>query len=409
MSPSEAFNAGAAFARLASEVQNVEQLQRQLHAEPRVSGNEDDTLARLMNELPDSFQRETLTGNIGILRLGRPGVSVAIRAEMDALPIVEQTGLPWAASNGAMHACGHDVHMAALVAVARTLALTVPLPVPLVGILQPREEVGESGAHDVVRSGVLAAQQVGAVVGAHLQPALDSLAYSCTPGPVNAAADEFKLVITGRPAHGAYPHHASDALLAASAFVVSCQQIVARNTDPTMSAVLTVGTIHAGGSPNAIPEEATVTGTIRTMMEPQRQMIHTRLRQVASGVATAHDCTVRLEIRRGEPILENDAELAVGIGRHLGAQGYEVLEFRSYGSDDFAFYASAARAVMIFTGMPAASGNLHASTFAPDERAVGRVATAMLTGYLVSAQVLAGGGTMQAANPSGIEKPGRRK
>ena len=166
-----------------------------------------------------------------------------------------------------------------------------------------------------------------------------------------------------------------------------------------LSAVLTVGTIHAGGSPNAIPEEAAVTGTIRTMTEPQRQMIHTRLRQVANGVATAHDCTVRLEIRKGEPILENDAELAVGIGRHLGAQGYEVREFRSYGSDDFAFYASAARAVMIFTGMPAASGNLHASTFAPDEQAVGRVATAMLTGYLVSAQVLAGGGREAGSQP----------
>ena len=101
MSPSEAFNAVTAFARLAAEVQNVEELHRQLHAEPRVSGNEGDTLATLMNELPDSFQRETLTGNIGILRLGGPGVSVAIRAEMDALPIVEQTGLPWAASNGA--------------------------------------------------------------------------------------------------------------------------------------------------------------------------------------------------------------------------------------------------------------------------------------------------------------------
>ncbi|MFP3460985.1 amidohydrolase [Arthrobacter globiformis] len=391
MDRAAAFDTGPVHVRLAIEVQKAEELYRQLHAEPRVSGDEGDTLATLLNELPDAFQKETLTGNIGIVRLGGAGVSVAIRAEMDALPIVEQTGLPWAAGNGAMHACGHDVHMAAFVAVARALASTSPLPFPFVGILQPREEVGESGAHDVVRSGVLAAQQVGALVGAHLQPAMDSLGYSCTPGPVNAAADEFEVVITGQPSHGAYPHHSSDALLAASAFVVSCQQIVARNVDPTMSAVLTVGTIHAGGSPNAIPEEAAVTGTIRTMSEPQRQMIHTRLRQVANGVATAHDCTVRLEIRKGEPILENDAELAVEIGRHLGARGYEVREFRSYGSDDFAFYASAARVVMIFTGMPAAGGNLHASTFAPDEQAVGRVATAMLTGYLAAARVLGRG------------------
>jgi amidohydrolase len=383
-----AFDTGAAFARLAIEVPGVDGLCRQLHAQPRVSGDEGDTLATLMNELPDSFHKETLAGNVGIVRVGGAGVSVAIRAEMDGLAIVEQTGLPWAASNGAMHACGHDVHMAAFVAVARTVASLMPLPVPLVGILQPREEVGESGAHDVLRAGALEAQQVGAVIGTHLQPALDSLAYSCTPGPVNAAADEFELVIAGQPAHGAYPHHSSDALLAASAFVVSCQQIVARNVDPTMSAVLTVGTINAGGSPNAIPEEATVTGTIRTMSEPQRHMVHTRLRQVANGVATAHACTVRLEIRKGEPILENDAELAVEIGRQLGAQGYALRDFRSYGSDDFAFYASAARAAMIFAGMPAASGNLHASTFTPDEQALNRVATAMLTGYLASVQVL---------------------
>ncbi|WP_314195924.1 M20 family metallopeptidase [uncultured Arthrobacter sp.] len=383
-----AFDIVGAFARLAIEARNVEGLCRQLHAQPRVSGDEGDTLATLMNELPDSFQKEILAGNIGIGRLGGAGVSVALRAEMDALPVVEQTGLAWAARNGAMHACGHDVHMAAFVAVARTVASLLPLPVPLVGILQPREEVGESGARDVLRTGVLAAQRVGAVVGVHLQPALDTLTYSCTPGPVNAVADEFELVISGQPSHGAYPHHSSDALLAASAFVVSCQQIVSRNVDPTMSAVVTVGTIHAGASPNAIPEEATVRGTIRSMSEPQRDMIHTRLRQVANGVATAHACAVRLVIRKGEPILENDAELAVEIGRQLKAQGNSLGEFRSYGSDDFAFYASAARAVMIFTGMPAASGNLHASTFAPDERALSRVATAMLTGYLASAQVL---------------------
>ncbi|MFE4541168.1 M20 family metallopeptidase [Arthrobacter sp. NPDC056727] len=391
MNRTTAFDADPAFARLAVEVQNVDGLYKELHATPRISGDEGDTLATLLNELPASFSRETLKGNIGIVRLGGAGVSVAIRAEMDALPIVEQTGLPWAARNGAMHACGHDVHMAAFVAVARTVASLVPPPVPLVGILQPREEVGESGAQDVLRAGVLEAQQVGAVIGAHLQPALDSLAYSCTPGPVNAAADEFELLIAGQPAHGAYPHHSSDALLAASAFVVSSQQIVSRNVDPTMSAVLTVGTITAGGSTNTIPEEATVTGTIRTMTEPQRQMIHDRLRQVANGVAMAHGCRVRLEISRGEPILENDAELAAGIGRRLAAQGHALREFRSYGSDDFAFYGSAARAVMIFTGTPAASGNLHASTFAPDGHAVGRVATAMLTGYLAAAQVLGRG------------------
>jgi amidohydrolase len=387
-SSKEGFDGSSAFDLLSVEVRAVEGLLRRLHQQPRLSGVEDDTLAILMEEIPSSFRKETLTGNIGIVRHGDDGVSVAIRAEMDALPIVEKTGLPWASKNGAMHACGHDVHMAAFVAVARTIAAMTPSPVPFVGILQPREEVGESGARDVVRAGVLDKHQVGAVIGAHLQPALDSLAYSCTPGPVNAAADEFKLTLTGVPSHGAYPHHSSDVVLAASAFVMSCQQIVARNIDPTLSAVLTVGTINGGGSPNAIPSQAILTGTIRTMSESQRQMIHERLRQIAGGVATAHDCTARIEINSGEPVLKNDPEIAVEIGQHLASRGNELLEFRSYGADDFAFYASTARAVMIFAGTHAASGNLHTSTFVPDDAAVHRVAAAMLTGYLAAARVL---------------------
>lgn len=380
--------ASSAFDVLSLEVVAVQGLRKRLHQEPRVSGDECHTLSTLMDELPSSFRKETLAGNIGIVRYGDDGTSVAIRAEMDALPIVEQTGLPWASNNGAMHACGHDVHMAAFVAVARTVAAMTAPPVPLVGILQPREELGESGARDVVRAGVLKNHQIRAVIGAHLQPALNSLSYSCTPGPVNAAADEFTLTLTGVPSHGAYPHHASDVVLAASAFVMSCQQIVARNIDPTLSAVLTVGTIIGGSSPNAISGEAILTGTIRTMSESQRQMVHDRLRQIADGVATAHDCIARIEISRGEPVLENDPELATAIGRHLASQGNELREFRSYGADDFAFYSSAARAVMIFTGTSAANGNLHTSTFIPDDGAVHRVAAAMLTGYFAAARIL---------------------
>lgn len=377
-----------AFSRLACEVRKVEGLYRHLHANPRVSGDEGDTLATLMNELPAAFDKEILPGNVGIVRIGEVGPAVAIRAEMDALPISEQTGLPWASTNGVMHACGHDVHMAAFVAVARTIASMSPPPAPFVGILQPREEVGDSGAHDVLRAGLLDAHQVSAVIGAHLQPALNSKAYSCTPGPVNAAADEFEIVFAGKASHGAYPHHSSDPLLAASAFVVSCQQIVARNVDPTLSAVLTIGTINGGSSPNAIPERAVVTGTIRTMSEQQRLMIHGRVCQVAQGVAEAHDCAVRSEIRKGEPVLNNDRELAAEVGRRLGVQGHALCDFRSYGSDDFAFYASAAKAVMIFTGTEVGAGNLHASTFVPDGEAISRVATAMLTGYLAAAHLI---------------------
>lgn len=382
------FETSPAFGQLAVEVRAVQGLLQRLHQQPRVSGDEGDTLATLLDELPNSFSKETLPGNIGIVRFGEDAVSVAIRAEMDALPIVEQTGHSWASINGAMHACGHDVHMAAFVAVARTVAAMTRPPVPFVGFLQPREEHGDSGARDIVRAGALERHKVAAVIGTHLQPALDSFAYSCTPGPVNAAADAFRLTLNGAPSHGAYPHHSSDVVLAASAFVMSCQQIVARNIDPTLSAVLTVGTINGGGSPNAIPDEAILTGTIRTMSEAQRIMIHERLHEIADGIATAHGCLARVEISRGEPILRNDPEIAAEIGRQLASEGNELREFRSYGADDFAFYTSSARTVMIFAGTSAASGNLHTSTFSPDGAAVHRVAVAMLTGYFSAARVL---------------------
>lgn len=327
-------------------------LQERLHREPALSGQEAPTLATLLAHMPVGAECSTLPGAAGIVRIGGPGPAVAIRAEMDALPIVERTGIGCASTNGAMHACGHDVHMAAAVAVAHTINTLADPPAPLVCLLQPREETHPSGALEFVTSGVLLEQQVAAIVGAHVQPALNSTTIACSPGVVNAASDEFTVTMHGWAAHGAYPHNSRDPLLAASSFVVTCQQIVSRNADPTDSAVVSIGSLRGGEAPNAIPGEAIVGGTIRSTSTEQRQMIRQRITEVAEGVATAHGCTNTVVIHPGEPSLVNDANLAGDTADLLRSAGLTVGDFRSFGADDFAYYSAVAPSLMMFVGTP---------------------------------------------------------
>lgn len=365
------------------------ELYTRLHREPRLSGHEAPTLRSVLANMPVNAQVQMLPGNAGLVRIGPPGPAVAIRAEMDALPIVERTGVPWASGNGAMHACGHDVHMAALVAVARTLSTRADLPAPMVGLLQPREETHPSGALDFINGGFLEAHQVAAVIGAHVQPALDSTMIACNPGVVNAASDEFVITMHGCAAHGAYPHTARDPLLAAASFVVTCQQIVSRNADPTDSAVVSIGSIGGGNAPNAIPGEAIVGGTIRSTSAQQRDMIRQRISEVADGIAAAHGCTAEVVIHPGEPSLVNDSALAHGTATLLRASGQQLCDFRSYGADDFAYYTAVAPTLMIFVGTPETEGQgLHTDTYLPDSDALRRVAHSMLAGYLAACRAI---------------------
>lgn len=379
------------FGRLEEELPAAHRLRIELHQHPDLSGHEMRTLETLLANMPRRADCVRLPGNAGVVRIGPRGPSIAIRAEMDALPIVERTGLDWASTNGAMHACGHDVHMAAFVAVARTIAALPAPPAPLVGLLQPREETSPSGALDFVNSSVLTEHEVASIIGAHVQPALDSTAVACNPGCVNAASDEFEITMHGSSAHGAYPHNSRDPLLAASSFVVTCQQIVSRNADPTDSAVVSVGSVRGGGAPNAIPDEATVGGTIRSMSPTQRQMIQDRIREVAEGIALAHGCTADVVIHPGEPSLENDIRLSLSASAILRSAGMDMGEFRSYGADDFAFYGQVAPSLMMFVGTPKTNGQgLHTNGYLPDEDALWRVACSMMAGYLAAAEQLPG-------------------
>jgi amidohydrolase len=366
------------------ELPGAERLRRELHAQPSLSGQEEPTLNQLLDALPGGGGAERVAEGTGaVLRIGGPGPAVGVRAELDALPITETTGVPWAAEAGAMHACGHDVHMAALTALARALHQVGP-PVPMLVVLQPREEGNPSGGLDIVKSGLLQAHQVAAMVAAHVQPVLQAGEVACAPGVVNASADEFFVTMTGSPGHAAYPHLTRDPVLALAQFVVAVQQLVSRNTDPMQPAVVTVGTLAAGDASNAIPGTATARGTVRSVTTAHRDRLHERLREVADGIALAHGCTAEVTIVRGEPVLDNDPGLAASTAALLTRLGATVTEpLRTCGADDFSFYGQVAPSLMLFVGTGGQPGSgLHTATFLPSDRAVADVADALLAGYL---------------------------
>jgi amidohydrolase len=360
-------------------------LRHELHQAPRVAGNEADTAERVAAAIGAGPGR-TVAGTGRIIQVVGDDASgaVALRTELDALPLLERSGLPWASGSGVMHACGHDVHMAALVAVARA-AHRVPLPVPLLALLQPREEGADSGALDVVAEGAL--DGVDAVVAAHVQPQLPAGTIGVTPGAVNAALDEFTVTVRGRGGHSGYPHTVTDSVLALSSVVVALQQLGARRIDPVLGIACMVNQVRAGTANNVVPEIAVASGTVRTMREADRRQARDALSDIAAHVAAAHGCTAEVSVESGEPALVNDQHLATRAYLVLEQMGHPVTaEFRSFGSDDFAHYCAHTRGLMMFVGTGAAGGGLHDATFVPDDGYVATVADALVAGYCAAVE-----------------------
>lgn len=378
-------------AALHAELPAAFQLRRQLHAEPCVSGKEEPTLKRMLDALPEGDAMERVAGTGALLRVGGGGLAVGVRGELDALPIPEETDVPWASRNGAMHACGHDVHLAALVALTRAVD-RVRAPAPMVAVLQPREETHPSGARDIVDSGALRRNQVGAMIAAHVQPVLGAGETACTPGAVNASSDEFTVTVRGQGGHAAYPHLSRDSVLALAQIIVTAQQLVSRDADPMTPTVVTFGTVAAGSAPNAIPGQASARGTLRTMSEPWRHQLHHRFREIAEGVARVHGCEAEVRITHGEPVLVNDARLAEETGCILVDVAHHMpATLRSCGADDFAHFASVVPSLMLFVGTDTASG-LHSPYFLPGDETVTAVAESLLAAYLAAARVIGAGG-----------------
>jgi amidohydrolase len=373
------------------ELPRAVELRHRLHAHPELAHAEHETSAAVAAELPVACERVAGTGLIA--RVGAAEeAAVAVRAELDGLPISERTGAPFSAdaAAGAMHACGHDVHMAALVALARAAhVLGEELPVPLLAVLQPSEEAYPSGAEQLLEP--LAARAPAAIVAAHVHPELPWGAVALDPGTVNASCDIFEIALEGEPTHGAYPHRGRDAILALAEVLVSLHAQLGRRIDPIHPATLTVGVLEGGSAENIIPAYARARGALRAYRPEDRLALRGMLEQVVSGIACAHGCRGRVELTPGEPALENDPAI-VAQARELlpGAGLCAAPEWRSAGSDDFAFFSALdVPLAMGFVGLDGAPGFTprplhHPELLVPDD-AVGALARAQAVLFCAAA------------------------
>ncbi len=284
---------------------------RHLHQHPEPSFQESETAAFIASELEAmGLQPSRPLAHAVMVDIGRPGRRrAALRADIDALPLQEETGLPFASTRpGYMHACGHDGHTAILLGVARLLSSRADsLPGQVRLLFQPAEEVPPGGAEAMIAAGVL--DGVDAIAGLHLWATLTSGRAVATPGPAWAAADRFRAVVQGRAAHGAQPHRAIDALEAACRAVCALQTIVSRRVDPVQTAVVSVGTLHAGEAFNIIAGSATLEGTVRAFDEGVRRQVRTAVDDILRQTAAAAGAGLDLEYIDGYPPLVNDPEV----------------------------------------------------------------------------------------------------
>jgi amidohydrolase len=358
-----------------------------LHSLAELSHQERETATALRDALRGSPQTR-LDGSGFFASVGdrsRPGV--VIRAELDALPITEATGVPFAATNGHMHACGHDVHMAALAAVVRAArAVESELPVPLVALYQPSEEAYPSGAKAIADQSARLAP-VGAIVAMHVHPEIEWGSVSASPGTVNASCDNVKIVVRGHPGHAAYPHRSRDPVAVLGQVIVGMQQIASRRVDPTHPAAITLSWLRAGDADNAIPEAATAGGTLRVLNAEDRVELREMVRGAAQNIAAAFGCRAEVTFEEGEPAVTNEPALATHVSRALEKAGFDLAPaLRSCGSDDFGYYSAVAPALLAFLGVrngPAGKDvPLHHPEFLPPSEAVAAVARAQIATYV---------------------------
>jgi amidohydrolase len=376
---------------LEAELPRALELRERLHTIPEPSHGEHATSGLVAESLgTESVESIAHTGLLA--RVGPPGKAVAVRAELDALPIEEETGAPFASTNGFMHACGHDVHMAALAALFRAAGRTEgSLRKPLAALFQPSEEAYPSGADLVVREGVF--EETGAVVAAHVHPDVPWGSVSLEAGPVNASSDNLRITVEGSGGHGAYPHRTHDPVLTLAHSIVALQSLVSRRLDPTHAAVFSVGWIRAGSAENVIPGVAEAGGTLRALDPEDREPLRKIAREIVENTARAHGCTARIEVTEGEPATVNDPALADTAHSLLTEAGFEPAPpMRSCGSDDFGFYGQKSPTLMLFVGIKDGPDTpnvpLHHPRFLPPGEAVGAVARAQAAAFTAAATSL---------------------
>jgi len=303
------------------------------------------------------------TGVVGVIRGRGPGATIGLRADMDALPILEETGRPWASRTpGKMHACGHDGHTAMLLGAAKYLAETRNFSGTVVVIFQPAEE-GGAGGKAMVDDGVLDRWNVARVFGMHNYPGAPVGTFHIRPGPIMASADLVRIVVEGVAGHAARPHLAADPIVAASAIVMAAQTIVSRSADPLEAAVVSICKVDAGTTFNIIPSRAELLGTVRTLKPELRDLVEARLAAIVEHVGAAHGVKARLEYKRNYPVTVNDeaeASFAADVAaRVVGESNVDRDVVPTMGGEDFSFMLNARPGAFIFAGVGENVANLH--------------------------------------------------
>lgn len=291
------------------------------------------------------------TGVVGVLWGKQKGRGIAVRADMDALPIAEKTNLPFASCRpGIMHACGHDAHVAMALGAARLLAeVREDLPGTVKFIFQPSEETPPGGAVAMLRAGVLDNPPVQAVVALHVNPHLPVGAVGLKEGVAMAAVDTFSITIRGRGGHSSAPHQTVDAILVAATAVQALQAIASRLVNPLEPVVVSIGTIHGGTKSNIVAEEVVLTGTTRTLSPEVRRQVPDLMRQLLDGVVNAFGATYELDYQEAYPLLVNDTQLLSLVERScqkvVGSRRTLRVPLPAMGSEDFAYFAQVLPAV----------------------------------------------------------------
>ncbi len=329
---------------------------REIHRWPELGGQEVQTCALIVETLEKLGVAYQIvdTGVIGFIKGGQPGKTIALRADLDCLPVQEDTGLEFSSQRpGLMHACGHDAHTAMLLGAAKVLVQLAPsLHGNIKLFFQPSEESHPGGALKLIAAGAL--EQVDLVVGLHVLPLLPKGSLGVKAGTIMAAADTFELKIVGRGGHGAAPHLTIDPIVIAAEVILGLQTIASRRVDPQEPVVITVAAIHGGEVNNIIPQEVYLKGTVRTLSPELRAQAPSLLEQKISGIVQSAGGDFSLDYRLGYPALVNDQQavqlVTASALKVLGPDGVSNLEKASMSGEDFAYYAQQVPACFAFLG-----------------------------------------------------------
>lgn len=357
---------------------------RHLHMHPELSFKEVQTANYVWGKLDEigitEKQHMADTGIVALIKGKNPGKkTIALRADMDALPITETNNVPYKSQNeGVMHACGHDAHTSSLLGVAKILnELKNEFDGTIKLIFQPGEEKLPGGASMMIKEGVLQNPSPDGIIGQHVMPLIDAGKVGFRSGIYMASTDEIYVKVKGKGGHGAMPHLNIDPVLITSHMIVALQQIVSRNANPTMPSVLSFGKVIANGATNVIPNEVYLEGTFRTLDETWRYEAHKRILHMATAVVEGMGGTVEFEIRKGYPALVNNPELTAssrkGAEEYLGKENVLDLDIWM-AAEDFSFYSQQTKACFYRLGTRnearGITSSVHTPTFDIEEKSL---------------------------------------